>query len=136
MNTYICEVRPLRRLYSTFADSWPGVGLILMRLVVGAVLVESAGSSMLSSPPAAVATISLVLAVAGIFLILGLYTPIVGTLVAFAEMLGFLTAHGQRLEHILLGTFGAALAMLGPGSWSVDARLFGWKRIEPSPRKG
>jgi hypothetical protein len=25
---------------------------------------------------------------------------------------------------------GAALAMLGPGAWSVDARLFGWKRIQ------
>jgi putative oxidoreductase len=24
---------------------------------------------------------------------------------------------------------GAALAMLGPGAWSVDARLFGRKRI-------
>ena len=23
-----------------------------------------------------------------------------------------------------------ALAMLGPGRWSLDARLFGWKRIE------
>jgi uncharacterized membrane protein YphA (DoxX/SURF4 family) len=122
-------------LYSTFADGWPGVGLILMRLVTGAVLLDSAASTVLSSPPAAVATMSVVLAVAGIFLILGLYTPIVGTLVAFAETLGFLTAHAQRMEHILVGTFGAALAMLGPGSWSIDARLFGWKRIEPSPRK-
>ena len=124
----------MRRLYSTFADGWPGVGLILMRLVVGAVLVESAGSTVLSGPPAAVATMSVVLAVAGIFLMLGLYTPIIGTLVAFAETLGFLTAHAP-IEHLLVGTFGAALAMLGPGSWSIDARLFGWKRIEPSPRK-
>ena len=30
---------------------------------------------------------------------------------------------------------GCALAMLGPGLWSVDARLFGWKRVEASPRK-
>jgi putative oxidoreductase len=32
--------------------------------------------------------------------------------------------------HILLGILSAALAMLGPGAWSVDARLFGRKRIE------
>jgi hypothetical protein len=125
----------LRRLYSTFADGWPGLGLILMRLVVGAVLVQSAASTVLSSPPAAIASISAVLAVAGIFLTLGLYTPIVGTLVAFAETLGLFTANAQRIEHILVATFGAALAMLGPGSWSIDARLFGWKRIQPSPRK-
>jgi hypothetical protein len=34
--------------------------------------------------------------------------------------------------HVRLGALGAALAMLGPGAWSVDARLFGRKRIEIS----
>ena len=125
----------MRRLYSTFADGVPGLGLILMRVVAGAVLLESAASPVSSSPAAAVAAMSAILAVAGIFLILGLYTPIVGTLVAFVETLGLLTAQAQTIEHILVATFGAALAMLGPGSWSVDARVFGWKRIEPSPRK-
>jgi hypothetical protein len=33
------------------------------------------------------------------------------------------------------GTIGAGLALLGPGAWSVDARLFGWKRIDVRDRK-
>jgi uncharacterized membrane protein YphA (DoxX/SURF4 family) len=106
-----------------------------MRLVVGAVLLDSAGSIALSHPLAGMAIGAVLLAGAGILLILGLYTPIVGTVVAVAETIGFLTAHAGRLDNMLLGTFGAALAMLGPGLWSIDARLFGWKRIEPSPRK-
>jgi hypothetical protein len=35
---------------------------------------------------------------------------------------------------IMLATFGATLAMIGPGAWSIDARLFGRKHIEISDR--
>ena len=33
----------VRRLYSTFAEGWPGIGLLLMRLVVGAVILWHVG---------------------------------------------------------------------------------------------
>jgi serine/threonine protein kinase len=39
------------------------------------------------------------------------------------------------LVGLLAGTIAGARAMLGPGRWSVDARLFGWKRIEAQPRR-
>jgi uncharacterized membrane protein YphA (DoxX/SURF4 family) len=65
----------------------------------------------------------------GILLLAGLWTPIAGVLVAvIALWLGF-SQPGDPWSCIMLGTLGAALAMLGPGTWSVDARLFGWKRI-------
>jgi hypothetical protein len=35
---------------------------------------------------------------------------------------------------IMLATVGATLAMIGPGAWSIDARLFGRKHIEISDR--
>ena len=125
----------MRRLYSTFAGGWPGTGLILMRLVVGFALVRHAGSVLLSSPPMAIATVFVVLAGAGILLTLGLCTPIAGTLVALVEIGSVVTVPADKLACLLLATLAASLAMLGPGQWSVDARLFGWKRIEPSPRK-
>ena len=125
----------MRRLYSTFAGGWPGIGLILMRLVVGFALVSSAGSALLSSPAIPVTVLSVLLVAAAILLIIGLFSPIVGTLVALIETCRFVTIPEDRLVYLLVATFGAALAMLGPGLWSIDAHLFGWKRIEPSPRK-
>jgi hypothetical protein len=128
-------VRPLRRLYSTFAGGWPGFGLILMRLVVGFALVSSAGSALLSSPAIPMTLLSVLLAAVALLLIIGLFTPIVGTLVALIESCRFVILPADRLVYLLVATVSAALAMLGPGLWSVDARLFGWKRIEPTPRK-
>ena len=132
---FLGEVRPLRRLYSTFAGGWPGIGLILMRTVVGLALVSGAGSALLSSPAIPMTILSVLLAAAAILLLIGLFTPIVGTVVALIESCRLVTVPADRLVYLLVATFGAALAMLGPGLWSVDARLFGWKRIEATPRK-
>jgi hypothetical protein len=126
----------LRRLYSTFAGGWPGTGLLLMRVVVGSVLIVGASSILWTAPPPINTTImSVFLAGCGILLIPGIWTPVAGTLVAVIEIWQILTLAGDRWVALLLGTIGGALAMLGPGLWSVDARLFGWKRVEAPPRK-
>lgn len=126
----------MRRLYSNFAGGWPGTGLILMRLVAGFALVHHAGSALRGGPPMAIATASVLLAAAGLLLVLGLCTPITGTLVALVEICRVVTVPPDKLASLLLATLAVSLAMLGPGQWSIDAQLFGWKRIEPSPRKG
>jgi hypothetical protein len=125
----------LRRLYSTFAGGWPGTGLLLMRVVLGASLLLRANSTLWRNPPLTTTLISAFLAGSGLLLVAGLWTPIVGVLVALLETWQIVTITGDRWVTVLLGTTACALAMLGPGLWSVDARLFGWKRVEPSPRK-
>jgi hypothetical protein len=130
------KVRSLRRLYSTFAGGWPGTGLLLMRVVAGSALVVRAGLTLRSDPPPINVTIPAILLLgAGILLIAGLWTPIAGASVALTEIWKMLMLPGDKWLWLMLGTAGAALAMLGPGLWSVDARLYGWKRLEATPRK-
>lgn len=66
----------------------------------------------------------------GVLLVVGLWTPIVGALAALdAALQGFFNPANAAF-FLLLATLAAALALLGPGAWSVDARLFGWRRVE------
>ena len=123
----------MRRLYSTFAGGWPGIGLLSMRLVVGSVLLVRASWVLGTGPPLDATLTFVSLAGPGLLLLAGLWTPLAGMAVAAIELSQIVTSENV-FAPLMAATMAGALAMLGPGCWSVDARLFGWKRIEASPR--
>ena len=96
-----------------------------MRLVGGTAFALRAASTLDSAPPTAILAI-----VAALCLLAGFWTPIAGSLVAAIALSFAFTQAEDPLASVLLATIGAALALVGPGAWSVDARLFGWKRID------
>jgi len=123
----------VQRLYSTFPCGPPGAGLVLLRAVVAIPLIR-AGLLTASSPTPVI--VELVTAGAAILLLIGLWTPLAGGLVAVTE-LGLAVSHpGNLWPFVHFAVLGAAIAMLGPGGCSLDARLFGRKQIQiPIPRR-
>jgi uncharacterized membrane protein YphA (DoxX/SURF4 family) len=120
----------MRRLFSTFAHGAPGVGLLLIRVVAGTTLIAHAVAMLIAGPEVASAVLHLLTAGIGILLLIGLWTPVAGALAALDSAWLAFSSPGDARFYILLAALAAALALLGPGAWSVDARLFGWKRIE------
>ena len=125
----------MRRLFFTFARGKPGVGLLILRLGAGIALMIDGVRTLQSGPPIETAILRALAAVAGMFLLAGLWTPVAGALVAVLELCTAWSRYGDPWIHVLLGILGAALVLIGPGAWSVDARLFGWKRIDIPDRK-
>ena len=101
-----------------------------MRAVAAISPLHRAIAELLTVPAPAPINLQLIAAAAGALLLAGLWTPVAGVLLAITELCLVFSHPIDPWRHILLGALGAALAMLGPGAWSVDARLFGRKRIQ------
>ena len=117
------------RLFSTFSTGPPGLGLLLLRVIAGAALIVHYAQLQKGASLETI-TSHVIAAVGGLFLLIGLWTPVTGAIVAITELwIGFSRSHDPWVSLLLAGLC-AALALMGPGAWSVDARLYGWKRIE------
>jgi len=120
----------LQRLFSTFANGWPGFGLLIQRSVLGIALFCHGVASLKATPAVETIVPDLIGSVLGLFILAGLWTPAVGALVAVVQLWIALTGAGDESVAIILAALGGTLAMIGPGAWSVDARLFGRKYID------
>ena len=120
----------MQRLFSTFASGWPGAGLLIQRIVTGAVLIHPVLAHKGQLSPLASTVPEIISAAAGVLLLLGLWTPVAGVIVVMAELGMVFTSAGDPWLHITLAMLGGTLAMIGPGAWSIDARLFGRRQIE------
>ena len=122
----------LHKFFFRFPGGIPGCGLLLLRLTLGiALLIQGASAAHVNSLP--VLFINSLAIVAGILLIVGFLTPLAALLVLAADIFLFLSPPpGFVVDLPILAyliSISAAVVLLGPGAFSLDARLFARREI-------
>ena len=138
----------LQRLFSAFPGGWSGIALLLLRGVFATALLVQ-GSYYLREPNSSSATsfVGLVGIAAGTLLGVGFLTPFVGATVGLGAIgvglsvlpLCTWTVFESHISAAFAAAILLAIIILGPGAFSIDARVFGRREIiippRPSPRQ-
>lgn len=119
----------MQRLFSTFANGWPGFGLLIQRLVAGIALLNGGMAVFEETSKSATMAPHVIGAALSILILIGLWTPVAGVLSAPVELWTALVTPGGWCNAIFVATLGVTIAMIGPGAFSVDARMFGRKNL-------
>jgi uncharacterized membrane protein YphA (DoxX/SURF4 family) len=128
----------LQLLFSAFPGGLPGISLLLMRAVLGIGMILEGGAYFLDSGPAPVAWVAGIAAlISGGLVLVGLFTPLMA-IVAGLELIGLVVAaiphptpnFFDSQSALILGlAIVVAIIGVGPGRFSVDARMFGRREI-------
>ena len=121
----------MQRLFSAFPAGAPGAGLLILR--IGAALSALADSRLILASDLGQPVWAAALLVCGALLLVGLLTPVAGALLtvvmAVSAATGAPTIDPVSYRGAPLVAIAVALVLLGPGWMSVDAWLFGRRRI-------
>jgi uncharacterized membrane protein YphA (DoxX/SURF4 family) len=124
----------VQRLFSIFPAGSPGVALIVLRSIVAVRVFAEARTH--STTDCAI-PLDILASVVGLSLFLGFLTPYCAAICCVAEfMLVAMSWTPDEFSLWMSALTSGSVAVLGPGAYSVDAKIFGRRLIEvPSGKK-
>ena len=127
----------MQRSFSSFPAGWPGAGLLLLRATVGATVLAQGIVTFTGNASLGARLGGLLATVIGLALLIGFLTPFAGLLAALGNVCLVLSWLPLPISNLLDSWFATvfvvimavAIVFLGPGAFSLDARLFGRREI-------
>ena len=117
-----------------FPAGTPGIALLILRISIAAALFyETSTHANFGNP----APIYIALSALSLLLSLGFLTPIVSLVACVFELITLLIVPRSDSPFVMLSALNTVVtALIGPGAYSIDAKLFGRREMTFPPERG
>jgi hypothetical protein len=114
----------MQRLFGTFPNRGAGVALVILRLAVAAALIS--GARLCPGPETEV--LLALSRIAAALIIVGWHTPLAAGSAVLVSLCTFWVCREPGVNALMIAIL-IAIGLLGAGAYSVDARLYGRRRL-------
>jgi hypothetical protein len=114
----------MQRLFGAFPNRGAGLALLILRLAVAAALVSGARLC----PGPATEVLMALARIAAVLIVVGWYTPLAAGSAVVVSLCTLWVCREPGINALVIAIL-VAIGLLGAGAYSVDARLYGRRRL-------